>query len=86
MKNLSFSKVFWTWFALGLLFSLFNAYTFKSPLLHSVFMASLGVFLLIHPVWPGSLRVYWSEKKCRVFIRILAVFEIIFSFMTRMSF
>ena len=49
-------------------------------------MASLGVFLLIHPVWPGSLRVYWSEKKCRAFIRILAVSEIIFSFMTKMNF
>lgn len=86
MKKITFSGVFCTWFALGLLFSLFNAYTFKSPLLHSFFMASLGIFLLIHPVWPGSLRVYWSEKKCRIFIRILAVFEIIFSFMTKMSF
>lgn len=86
MKNLSFSRLFWTWFAICMVLNFINGWFFKISLLHSIYTASIGVFLLIHPLWPKNLSYYWSEKKCRTFIRIIAAVQIALSFMTRMNF
>lgn len=86
MKKLGFTTLLVNWFCISLVLHIINGYTLQSPFLYSLVRASLGIFLLIHPVWPGNLSSYWPEKKCRLFIRILAVAEIIFSFMTRMNF
>lgn len=86
MKKLTFTTLLLNWFCISLVLHIINGYTLQSPFLYSLVRASLGIFLLIHPVWPRNLSAYWPEKKCRLFIRILAVVEIVFSFLTRMNF
>ena len=86
MKKTTFLGVIINWFCLCIVAAIINAYTLQSWLLYSISSAGLGVYLLIWPVWPNSLGLYWSEKKCRLFIRILAAIHIIFSFSNQMSF
>lgn len=86
MKKLTFTTLLINWFWISLVLHIINGYTLQSPFIYSLVRASLGIFLLIHPVWPRNLSAYWPEKKCKRFIRILAAAEIVFSFLTRMNF
>jgi len=86
MKRPSFLTLLINWFCISLVLHIINGYTLQSPFIYSLVRASLGIYLLIWPTWPKNLSAYWPEKKCKVFIRTLAVFEILFSFMTRMNF
>ena len=54
-----------------------NAYTLKSPLLQNFIQASLGIYLLIRPVWPENLSRWYSETICRRLVRIVAVAQIL---------
>lgn len=86
MKRLTFSKVCMIWFFLALTLNLANSFTIRSPFLYSLIMASLGIFLLIYPLYPNRLEWKYDKAKCRNIIRSIAVIEIIFSFLTKTTF
>lgn len=85
MKKPTFSGLIINWFCICLVVAIINAYTLQSRLLYSICSAGLGLYLLIRPVWPRSLGLYWPEDKCRRFIRILALIQIFISFANRIS-
>lgn len=86
MKKPTFSGVLINWFCICVAAAIINAYTLQSRLLYSICSAGLGIYLLIWPVWPKNLGMYWQEDKCRKFIRILALIQIVLSFLRRVSF
>ena len=85
-RKMTFWSLLNNWFIIVLLIGLINMLIIESSLLHNVIMASLGVILLISPVWPKELEQKYSEEKCKLFIRIVAVLEIMISFSIRTSF
>lgn len=58
MKQFTFQKVFIAWFLFDLAMMFLNGATIKSSLLSSAVHASLGVFLLICPVYPQASGVF----------------------------
>ena len=86
MRRPRFWTVFGVWFLLAVAAYIINSLTLQSALLQRCVMASLGVFLLIRPVWPDSFGVYYDEKTCRTMIRICGVMEIVSSFAVRAFF
>lgn len=85
-KKITFWGLLGNWFVVTMILGLINMFLVKSSLFHNLILASLGIILLIHPVYPQNLENKWSAKKCRIFIRILAVIEIILAFATRTNF
>ena len=81
-RKITFIELLVSWFCVALLLTLINGFFIKIPILHNVIMSTLGIALLIYPVYPIGLTAKFSEKKCKLFIRILAVIEIILSFAT----
>ena len=87
MKNkIRFWGLLGNWFVVTLILGLINMFLVKSSILHNLILVSLGIILLIYPVYPQNLENKWSAKKCRLFTRILAVIEIILAFATRTNF
>ena len=85
-KKITFWGLLGNWFVVTLILGLINMFLVKSSILHNLILASLGIILLIYPVYPQNLENKWSAKKCRIFIRILAVIEIILAFATKTNF
>ncbi len=85
-RKITFVELFISWFCVALLLSVINGTFIKIPILHNVIMSTLGIILLIYPVYPIGLTAKLSEKKCKLFIRILAVIEIILSYTTAFPF
>jgi len=85
-KKITFWGLLGNWFVVTLILGLINMFLVKSSLLHNLILASLGIILLIYPVYPQNLENKWTPKKCRLFIRILAVIEIILSFATKTNY
>ena len=85
-KKITFWGLLGNWFVVTLILGLINMFLIKSSILHNLILASLGIILLIYPVYPQNLENKWTAKKCRLFIRILAVIEIILAFATRTNF
>ena len=85
-KKITFWGLLGNWFVVTLILGLVNMFLVKSSIFHNLILASLGFILLIYPVYPRNLENKWSAKKCRIFIRILAVIEIILAFATRANF
>ena len=85
-RKITFIELLVSWFYVALLLTLINGFFIKIPILHNVIMSTLGIALLIYPVYPIGLTAKFSEKKCKLFIRILAVIEIIFSYTTAFLF
>ena len=83
MRRLKFWTVFGVWFLLAVAVYIINGMTLQNALLQRCVMASLGVFLLIRPVWPRSFGVYYDEKTCKAMIRVCAAMEILSSFLIR---
>ena len=83
MRRLKFWTVFGVWFLLAVAAYIINGMTLQNALLQRCAMASLGVFLLIRPVWPRSFGVYYDEKTCKAMIRVCAAMEILSSFLVR---
>lgn len=87
MKNkISFWNLLCIWFVCSLAMGLVNSFFIKLPILHNIILSTLGLVLLIYPVYPIGLPAAWSDKQCKLFIRILAVIEIVLSFATKISF
>ena len=85
-KKITFWGLLGNWFVVTLILGLINMFLIKSSILHNLILASLGIILLIYPVYPQNLENKWTAKKCRLFIRILAVIEIILSFATKTNY
>lgn len=85
-RKITFVELLVSWFCIALLLTLINGFFIKIPILHNVIMSTLGIVLLIYPVYPIGLTAKFTEKKCRLFIRVLAVIEIILSFATAVIF
>ena len=85
-KKITFWGLLGNWFVVTLILGLINMFLVKSAILHNLILASLGIILLIYPIYPQNLESKWTPKKCRLFIRILAVIEILLSFATRTNF
>ncbi len=84
--KITFWELLGNWFIGTLILGLINMFLLKSSVFHNLILASLGIILLIYPVYPQNLENKWTPKKCRVFIRILAVIEIILAFATKTNF
>ncbi len=85
-KKITFLGLLVNWFVVTLILGSINMFLIKSSIFHNLILASLGIILLIYPVYPQNLENKWTAKKCRIFIRILAVIEILLSFATRTFF
>jgi len=85
-RKITFVELLVSWFCVALLLTLINGFFIKIPILHNVIMSTLGIALLIYPVYPVGLTAKFSEKKCKLFIRVLAVIEIILSYTTAFIF
>ena len=87
MKNkITFSKLFGYWFVTALILGSLNMFFLKSSILHNLILASLGIILLIYPIYPHNLETKYTPKQCRLFIRFCGVIEIIISFATKTKF
>ena len=85
-REITFVELLVSWFCVALLLTLINGFFIKIPILHNVIMSTLGIALLIYPVYPVGLTAKFSDKKCKLFIRVLAVIEIILSYTTAFIF
>ena len=85
-RKITFVELLVSWFCVALLLTLINGFFIKIPILHNVIMSTLGIALLIYPVYPVGLTAKFSDKKCKLFIRVLAVIEIILSYTTAFIF
>ena len=81
-RKITFVELLVSWFCVALLLVVINGFFIKIPILHNIIVSTLGIILLIYPVYPIGLTAKFSEKKCKLFIRVLAVSEIILSFAT----
>ena len=79
-RKITFVELLVIWFCAALLLTVITGLFIKIPILHNVIMSTLGIVLLIYPVYPIGLTAKFSEKKCKLFIRSLAVIEIILSY------
>ena len=86
MKRISFGKILLVWFLVALVLLVLNGFMLKSSIIHSTILASLGIILLVYPIYPESLENKYESKKCRLITRIIAVIEIIFSFLIHTTF
>ena len=86
MKKMSFGKILSVWFFVAFAFLVLNGFTLKSSIMHSVILATLGIILLVYPVYPASLEIKYDSDKCKLITRIIAVAEIIFSFLIHTTF
>jgi hypothetical protein len=83
MRKPGFWQVFFGWLVLAAAVYVLNSLTIQNAPAQRCVMASLGVFLLIRPVWPASFAVYYDEITCRRLIRVCAAMEIVSSFAVR---
>ena len=81
-RKITFIELLVSWFCVALMLTLINGFFIKIPILHNIIVSTLGIILLIYPVYPIGLTAKFSDKKCKLFIRVLAVIEIILSFAT----
>ncbi len=84
--KITFWKLLANWFIAALILGSLNMFFIKFSILHNLILASLGIILLIFPVYPLNMGNKWTAKQCRLFIRIIAVIEIILSFSVKNMF
>lgn len=76
-KKVNFAQLLSYWFFAAVILFLINENWIKAPLLQKLIPSSLGIILLIYPAMPDSMYEYYGEKKGRLFIRMIAAFEVI---------
>ena len=86
LKDVTFTKVLFIWFALFFLLLMINMQTVQNSLLVSITGAALGVFLLIFPVPPHSFQRRYGKKRAVHVTRVLAVAIIVISFISKAQF
>ncbi len=85
-KKITFWKLLSNWFLIALVLGLVNVFLLKSSILNSLILASLGIILLIFPVYPLEMENKYTTKQCKIFIRIIAIIEILLSFAVKTTF
>ena len=82
-KRLTLGNLIFAWFFvyLGILF--LNGATWKNPLLFQMASASLGAFLLFHPVYPASWERQYGPEKAEMIIRAVAIVQMLLCFLVR---
>ena len=86
MKKISFGRFLSVWCCAALLLLLLNGFILKNSVVHSIILSSLGLILLVYPIYPVSLENNHDAKKCRLITRIIAVIEILGSFLVHTTF
>lgn len=86
LKDVTFTKVFFIWFALFFLLLMINMQTVQNSLLVSITGAALGVFLLICPIPPNSFQRRYGKERAVHVTRVLAVAIIVISFISKAQF
>ena len=86
LKDVTFTKVFFIWFALFFLLLMINMQTVQNSLLVSITGAALSVFLLIFPVPPHSFQRRYGKERAVHVTRVLAVAIIVISFISKVQF
>ena len=86
LKDVTFTKVFFIWFALFFLLLMINMQTVQNSLLVSITGAALGVFLLIFPVPPHSFQRRYGKERAVHVTRVLAGAIIVISFISNVQF
>ena len=86
MKKIKFGTLLANWFVVAVVLAVLNMFFVKIHILNNIIFASLGVILLVYPVYPDSLKEQYNDKKCRTMIRIIAVIEIALAFWIRINF
>ena len=86
LKDVTFTKVFFIWFALFFLLLMINMQTVQNSLLVSITGAALGVFLLICPIPPNSFQRRYGKERAVHVTRVLAVAIIVVSFISKVQF
>ena len=86
MKKASFGRILCIWFFVAFVLLVINGFTLKNSIIHSAILASLGIILLVYPTYPVSLENKYDSKNCRLITRIIAIVEIIFSFLIHTTF
>ncbi len=85
-RKITFWELLGIWICIAIPLGLVNVFFIKISILHNIILSTLGIVLLIYPTYPANLTLKWKENHCRLFIRVLAVIEIILSFVTVMTF
>lgn len=86
MKKRSFWTFLSIWCCAACVLLLLNGFWLKSAAAHSAILASLGVWLLLFPVYPASLETRYEAKTCRKVMRLIGVLEILCAFLVRTTF
>ena len=81
LRRCGFWRLTAGWFVFALLFGIANEFTLRLPLLDDMVQALYGILLLLFPIWPEPLGWRYEEAHCRRIIRIIAVCEIVLSFL-----
>jgi len=84
--GLSFFKVFVIWFIIDLIALSVISLTVKSSLLASLANASIGIFLLIKPVYPQAFLHFNTPEQAEKTIRIIALVQILIAFLAPVKF
>ena len=84
--GISFFKVFIIWFVLDLIVLGIISLTVKSSLLASLVNASIGIFLLIKPVYPQAFLHFNTPAQAERTMRVIAVVQILIAFLSPIQF
>ncbi|MBE6546632.1 MAG: hypothetical protein E7668_04240 [Ruminococcaceae bacterium] len=80
--KITFWQLLLIWFCIALPLAVLNGFFLKIPFAHNIILSTLGIILLIYPIYPIELTSKFTEKQCRIFIRTLAGIEILLSLAT----
>lgn len=78
--KITFWKLLEIWSIIALIMLIINGFILKISIIRNLILASLGIALLIYPVWPKQLEQKYSAEKCRFIMRVVAIIEILFAF------
>ena len=81
-RKITFWELLGSWICIAVILVAINGFFIEIPILNNIIASTLGIILLVYPVYPMGLTAKLSEKKCKLFIRVLALIEIIISFAT----
>lgn len=77
--KLQFHHLFGGWIILAIILFAINEVFINSSIFSILIKASLGIILLIYPIYPNRFECYWKKNTCRIIIRLLAILEIMAS-------
>ena len=61
-RKITFVELLVSWFCVALLFTLINGFFIKIPILNNIIMSTLGIVLLIYPVYPMGLADKYTKN------------------------